>query len=223
MKHSDMRRLCLIAAAALLAACQAQKPRTGDLVFIGIPAEYNAETGSMDEAIVAATGRGSLNIIHAAILEMAPEGPMIIDATLKYGVDRHPLDSTIAQFTLGDGSQPVYIVKRLKKGFKPEFIDNAKAFCGRSYDLYFLPENEDLYCTELIQRSYTAPDGLPIFPSQPMNFKNKDGEFPHYWNWLFGLLGMDIPQGLPGTNPQDMMDSPVLKTVNCNLLDITTD
>ena len=215
-----LKRMILIAAIAVFSACSHQAFRTGDLVFIGIPAEFNAETGSMDEAIVAATGRGSLNIIHAAILEMATEGPMIIDATLKYGVDRHPLDTMLAQFNLGSEAQATYIVKRLKKGFKPEFIDAAKAFCGRGYDLYFLPDNEELYCTELIQRCYTAPDGLSYFPSQPMNFKNKDGEFPHYWHWLFGLLGMDIPQGLPGTNPQDMMDSPALVQVKGNLLDL---
>ena len=215
-----LKRMILLAAIAVFSACSHQAFRTGDLVFIGIPAEYNAETGSMDEAIVAATGRGSLNIIHAAILEMAPEGPMIIDATLKYGVDRHPLDTMLAQFNLGSEAQATYIVKRLKKGFKPEFIDTAKSFCGRGYDLYFLPDNEELYCTELIQRCYTAPDGLSYFPSQPMNFKNKDGEFPHYWHWLFGLLGMDIPQGLPGTNPQDMMDSPALVQVKGNLLDL---
>ena len=215
-----LKRMILIAAIAVFSACSHQAFRTGDLVFIGIPAEFNAETGSMDEAIVAATGRGSLNIIHAAILEMAPEGPMIIDATLKYGVDRHPLDTMLAQFSLGSEAQATYIVKRLRKGFKPEFIDTAKSLCGRSYDLYFLPDNEELYCTELIQRCYTAPDGLSYFPSQPMNFKNKDGEFPHYWHWLFGLLGMDIPQGLPGTNPQDMMDSPALVQVKGNLLDL---
>ena len=215
-----LKRMILVAAIAVFSACSHQAFRTGDLVFIGIPAEYNAETGSMDEAIVAATGRGTLNIIHAAILEMAPEGPMIIDATLKYGVDRHPLDTMLAQFSLGSEAQATYIVKRLRKGFKPEFIDTAKSLCGRSYDLYFLPDNEELYCTELIQRCYTAPDGLSYFPSQPMNFKNKDGEFPHYWHWLFGLLGMDIPQGLPGTNPQDMMDSPALVQVKGNLLDL---
>ena len=215
-----LKRMILVAAIAVFSACSLQEFRTGDLVFIGIPAEYNAETGSMDEAIVAATGRGSLNMIHAAILEMAPEGPMIIDATLKYGVDRHPLDTMLAQFTLSGDAQATYIVKRLKKGFKPEFIDTAKSFCGRGYDLYFLPDNEELYCTELIQRCYTAPDGLSYFPSQPMNFKNKDGEFPHYWNWLFSLLGMDIPQGLPGTNPQDMMDSPALVQVKGKLLDL---
>ena len=46
-----MKRICLIAIVALMTACRAQKPRAGDLLFIGIPAEFNAETGSMDEAI----------------------------------------------------------------------------------------------------------------------------------------------------------------------------
>lgn len=215
-----MKRYCLLFLALLAIACKGPQPKTGDLVFIGIPVEYNAETGSMDEAIVSSTGRGGLNLIHAAILEMADEGPMIIDATLAYGVDRHPLDTMLHQFTLRDGSMPTFIVKRLKNGFKPAFIDRAKSYCGRPYDLKFLPGDDQLYCTELIQMCYLDGSGNPIFPSKPMNFKNADGEFPHYWTWLFDLIGMDIPQDVPGTNPQDMSDSEFLVTVDTNLLDL---
>ena len=46
-----------------------------------------------------------------------------------------------------------------------------------------------------------------------MNFKNKDGEMPEYWTWLFGLLGQPVPQGVPGTNPQMMLASPALEFV----------
>ncbi len=43
-----------------------------------------------------------------------------------------------------------------------------------------------------------------------MNFKNQEGEMPAYWTWLFGQLGEPIPQGVPGTNPQQMHASPQL-------------
>jgi K+-sensing histidine kinase KdpD len=52
-----------------------------------------------------------------------------------------------------------------------------------------------------------------LFDAKPMNFKNEDGEFPLYWQQLFALIGQSIPQDEPGTNPQDMSGSPVLKTI----------
>ena len=41
--------------------------RNGDLVFVGIPLDYEVEGGSMDAAISSATGtEGGLNLIHVA-------------------------------------------------------------------------------------------------------------------------------------------------------------
>ena len=49
-----------------------------------------------------------------------------------------------------------------------------------------------------------------------MNFVAPDGTMPPYWEWLFGQLGMEVPQGLPGTNPQKMAESACLTDVGEN-------
>lgn len=207
---------------ALIALSCTPKPetlQTGDLVFMGIPQDYSIGEDSMDGAISAATGGGELNLIHVAIIEMAEDGPYVIDATLKYGTDRHPLDSTIRQFTLKGGAQPVYIVKRLKDNkLAKEWIEKAKSFCGQPYDMRFLPDNGAMYCSELVRESYLGPDNEYLFDEKPMNWKNEKGEIPVYWTQLFALLGMDVPQGVPGTNPQDMSKSPLLETVDIDFL-----
>ena len=207
---------------ALIALSCAQQPdtlQTGDLVFMGIPQDYSISEESMDGAISAATGDGGLNLIHVAIIEMADDGPYIIDATLKYGTDRHPLDSTIRQFTLKGGEQPVYIVKRLKDNkLAKEWIEKAKSFCGQPYDMRFLPDNGAMYCSELVRESFLGAEGEYLFDEKPMNWKNEKGEIPVYWTQLFALLGMDVPQGVPGTNPQDMSKSPLLETVDVDIL-----
>ena len=92
-------------------------------------------------------------------------------------------------------------------------MENAKRFLGLPYDIYFLPENEALYCTELIHSSYRQKDGKPIFTAAPMNFKDADGNFPVYWQQLFERLGQPIPQDVPGTNPQAMSKEPALRPV----------
>jgi len=208
-----------IALIALSCARQPDTLQTGDLVFMGIPQDYSISEESMDGAISAATGDGGLNLIHVAIIEMADDGPYIIDATLKYGTDRHPLDSTIRQFTLKGGAQPVYIVKRLKDNkLAKEWIEKAKSFCGQPYDMRFLPDNGAMYCSELVRESFLGAEGEYLFDEKPMNWKNEKGEIPVYWTQLFALLGMDVPQGVPGTNPQDMSKSPLLETVDVDIL-----
>ena len=206
-----------------LIGCGQGKDRlqNGDLIFVGLPMGYHAEDGSMDEAISSSTGEeGALNLIHVAIAEVRADSVWIIDATIAHGVDRHPLSTFLKDFTLRDGSYPEFIVKRVKGVDADAAVERAKSFCGRAYDVRFLPDNEDLYCTELVQVSYLDADGKPVFESEPMNFKAPDGTMPPYWEWLFGLLRMDVPQGVPGTNPQGMAQAHKLVEVpGIDLLD----
>ncbi len=213
-----MKRVLFIVTAILLASCQSGI-KTGDLLFIGIPGDYSLDESEMDGAISAATGsKDALNLIHVAILEVGKDTTWIIDATIKHGVDRHPIDTMFKEFTLKDGSQPTYIVKRLKDSRKAaQYVENAKQFLGLPYDVAFLPDNGALYCSELVRESYRTENGAFIFDEKPMNFKNSEGEFPLYWQQLFALIGQEIPQDIPGTNPQDMSGAAVLKTVNAEL------
>lgn len=203
----------------LLALCCSRKQdqlQNGDLIFVGLPMGYDAETGSIDEAISSATGGdGALNLIHVAIAEVKADSVWIIDATIAHGVDRHPLDTFLRDFTLPDGSYPEFIVKRVKAVDADAAVLRAKTCCGRGYDVRFLPDNEELYCSELVQKSYLDADGKPVFESEPMNFKAPDGTMPPYWDWLFGKLGMEVPQDLPGTNPQKMSEAMCLAEVKC--------
>ena len=192
--------------------------QNGDLIFVGLPMDYDAETGSMDEAISSATGEdGALNLIHVAIAEVKADSVWIIDATIAHGVDRHPLDTFFRDFTLRDGSYPEFIVKRVEGVDADAAVERAKAFCGRSYDIRFLADNDDLYCSELVQRSYLDAAGKPVFESAPMNFNAPDGTLPPYWESLFARLGMEVPQDLPGTNPQEMSEASILVDVPVKL------
>lgn len=210
--------LFALLAVLILFACRGQQDdrlQNGDLIFVGIPVDYDAGSSSMDAAISSATGKeGALNLIHVAIAEVKADSVWIIDATIARGVDRHPLDTFLRDFTLPDGGYPEFIVKRVKGVDIDAAVARAKTFCGRSYNISFLPDNDDLYCSELVQKSYLDAKGQEIFQSEPMNFKAADGTMPPYWEWLFAKLGMDIPQGLPGTNPQKMSESDCLTAIS---------
>jgi hypothetical protein len=161
----------------------------------------------MDEAITSATGReGEINYIHVAILERDEQDSLwVIDATINHGVDRHPFRVYLTDFTLNDGSYPVMDVMRLKDNTNvTTYVDNAKTFVGRGYDMYFSSDNTEQYCSELVRNSYVTSTGEYLFSEYPMNFMSSDGTFPPYWVELFGLLGEPIPQGEMGTNPNAM-------------------
>ena len=205
--------------AAAVGSCR-PKPtdtlRTGDLVFVGIPMDYSLSEDSMDEAIVSATGSpDSLNMIHVAIAEVDSEGKWIIDATVKRGIDRHPLDTLLKQFTLHRGNaKATFEVMRLQdNGEVKQYVEQAKGLLGEEYDLYFLPANGRHYCTELVYDMYVKADGSHVFECIPMNFKDSEGQMPSYWTRLFAQLGQPIPQDEPGTNPQQMHASPFLTHV----------
>jgi hypothetical protein len=209
-----MKRIILLLLLAAVTACNgSRKLQTGDLIFVGIPQDYSLDGSSMDSAISQATGNGELNLIHVAIAEVERDSVWIIDATIAHGVDRHPLDTFLRDFTLRDGSLPVFEVKRLRHPRKAAlYVEQAKAFIGQEYDMYFLPDNGRMYCSELVQQSY-RDGGTSLFESGPMNFLNASGEMPLYWEQLFSRLGQEVPQGVPGTNPQDMSAAPVLRSV----------
>lgn len=192
----------------------APRLKTGDLIFVGRPVCYDKGGGeTMDEAIASSTGKeGAVNLIHVAIAEVKKDSVWIIDATLAHGVDRHPLDTFLKDFRFQKG-EPVFIVKRPKGVDVKAAVKRAKTYCGRAYDVRFLEGNEDLYCTELVQLCYLDKEGRQIFKSEPMNWLAPDGTMPAYWERMFGYLGMAVPQGHPGTNPQRMSESDYLQAV----------
>lgn len=195
------KRLTVWALAITLVACQtpSERLRTGDLLFVG----SSEGAGSMDEAIVASTG----NLTHVAIIQVDKAGmPWVIDATPKRGVSRYPLDSLV-QANPG----AAFFVKRLKDTTDvSRFVENALRFVGNPYDLTFLPDNDAYYCSELVREAYRQTDRSYLFDATPMNFLAPDGSLPPYWEELFDRLDMPVPQDVPGTNPQDMSQSPLL-------------
>lgn len=218
----------IVVAAVLAVSClgsvQTPELQTGDLVFVGLPMDYsidNQDDATMDNAIVAATGDSELNMIHVAMVEVANDTTWIIDATIKHGVDRHPLSVFLSDFTLKTGDYPEFIVKRVKdNSLAQQWVENAKSYCGAPYDVYFNAGDGAFYCSELVETSYVDADGKRIFHNAPMNFKDSDGEFPLYWQQLFKMIDSEIPQDKPGTNPQAMSKEECLETVEG--IDITT-
>lgn len=59
-----------------------------------------------------------------------------------------------------------------------------------------------------------SENGTPLFTARPMNFRAADGTLPQFWADLFDQLGEQVPEGLPGTNPNDMAREELLEEVH---------
>lgn len=264
--HSLLCPLLFAALLPCLAACSVKGERylAGDLLFFGTSA---AAPGSMDEAIVAATGVSSApatvsagatassapdSVSSGATAFSAPDSVFaapdythvaivigrnlrgqvrIIDATPSFGVSLRTLPElesgevmahyrldpsayggSCRGFSHGDVWQAAHRQAARRKVCR-QAVRRARGFIGEPYDFLYIPDNGSHYCSELVYDAFMI-DGKPLFRAHPMNFKAADGTFPQYWLDLFESNASAIPQGLPGTNPNDMSRDPSLQLLS---------
>lgn len=199
------RHIPLLLTLLLVAACHHttetnESPlQRGDLLFVG-------GDSPMDTAIVSATG----TVTHVAIVDREGDSLYVIEATPRMGVVRRPYDDFLHD-ACSDAS-PVRIVSmRVTVPFDIDrAIATAKAHVGEPYDSLFLPDNGRVYCSELVTESYLDPEGTPLFPLSPMNFRDSDGILPDFWVEWFQRQNAPVPEDVLGSNPNDLSQSPLL-------------
>ena len=192
----------------LVISCGQNRDRlhTGDLLFL---AGKNTE---MTGAITAATGEeGPLNFSHVGIAVVGGGADSVLEATTDCGVRLTVLAEFLGRSAKIDG-HPAVVAMRLKDtaGIAAA-VRRARSFLGVPYDYSFRPGREKLYCSELVWESYRAENGTPLFTARPMNFRAADGTMPQFWTELFAKAGEEIPEGVPGTNPNDMARESILE------------
>lgn len=192
--------ILLLAIPFLAAACGEETLRSGDLLFQG-------NEGDFTDAIEAVTDGG---FSHVGIVE---DGTYVLEALPENGVVRTLLEDFLKAAARDSTGLPRVKAYRLndKAGTPGEREDivrralrKAAGFIGIPYDDSFLPGPEALYCSELVWESYRHTDGTPVFQAVPMNFKDSSGAIAPYWKSHYEALGETVPEGLPGTNPNDL-------------------
>lgn len=209
-KVLTLRRFACLAL-MLSAACGGEyAPRTGDLLF-----QLTAAEG-MTDAIVAATERdGDVTFSHVGIVEAAADGAFVVEAVGR-SVRRTPIGEFLAR-SARRGGRPLAAVGRVRGA------DSAVVRCalrraherlGLPYDDEFLPANGKLYCSELVWECFVAADdSTHLLGSRPMTFRTAGGELPAYWAEHFAALGIPVPEGVEGTNPNDMAHDPAVEII----------
>lgn len=221
MKH--FRLLLAIAALTAFAACGTRNAapqagtagtaaiQTGDLIFVALPLQFDAAPGAPTLHVQSDTEE--VLYAHVAIADVVGDSIYVIDATLAHGVDRHPIDTLFATFTLADGTQPRYDIYRLSDNSRAQqYVARAMQFVGRRYDVSLDIRDTDQYCSELVANSYVSGADT-LFPFRAIDLRASDGAIPRYWEFLCGLIGVPVPQGKLGIMPSDLSRDPGLTCV----------
>ncbi|WP_290541047.1 YiiX/YebB-like N1pC/P60 family cysteine hydrolase [Alistipes sp.] len=180
----------------------------GDLLF------QVGKTSEMTGAITAATGQErQLNYTHVGIAVQTGGVDSVLEATSDGGVRLTALGDFLERTAQIDGRPAVTVMRLRDTTGVAAAVERARKFIGQPYDYSFRPDNGKMYCSELVRESYLTPEGCRRFPARPMNFRAADGSLPRFWAELFAELGEEVPQDIPGTNPNDMAHDPQLKEV----------
>jgi hypothetical protein len=104
------------------------------------------------------------------------------------------------------------IAYRLKEDWQkaiPAAIQKAHSMLGKPYNFSFVLSDAAHYCSEFIYLAFAADS---VFKLEPMTFKDpKTGAFPAAWVEYYQKMGIEIPEGKPGCNPNGLAASEKLE------------
>jgi len=181
--------------------------KDGDFLF------QDLDSSPLCDAIENVTpGFNNMNFSHVGIVSIINGTPMVYEA---YPPSVQLIDLKVfLNRSLDINNKPKVIVGRLKKEYRKS-IESAIVFIenkvGTKYDEFFLYENNQFYCSELLYDAFLKDS---IFELRPMTYKYQNSnEFQKQWIDHFKKLDSEIPQGRLGINPGIMSISEKIEIV----------
>ncbi|MFR2312862.1 MAG: YiiX/YebB-like N1pC/P60 family cysteine hydrolase [Weissella confusa] len=175
--------------------------QTGDLLFVGSTTEQFSQMIAQSTQPKAQT----INYTHVGIVELADDGLFVLHASPELGSVRQPLNSFLAAQT---GNVDLY---RLKTSFDfNSVIFKAKTLLGQPYNWSFIASEPGFYCSEFIETAFSVVKNP--FKKIAMTFGPDDSILPE-WQTYYAKLGLPVPNGEPGTNPNALISNQLERVV----------
>ncbi|GAB5538288.1 MAG: YiiX/YebB-like N1pC/P60 family cysteine hydrolase [Salibacteraceae bacterium] len=176
--------------------------QSGDIVFVS--SEANGLAGAINDVTKQQTSR---DYVHMAILELTHGDTFLLHADTDRGVSRERISSFSKRYPNTD----VYRIEKLEPSSVDKAINVAKTHLGKPYNYSYYNNDSALYCSQLV---YLAFEHDSVFRLNPMTFKNPDSDsFNGFWTSYYDSLGVAIPEGVEGCNPNHMSESRRLKFI----------
>ena len=184
----------------------------GDILF------QDLGCGPVSDAINGVTpGFANAELNHCGIVHIMNDHIFVVEA-IAPKVRAMPIDIFLNRH-VDDRNRPTVMVGRVTEEIDP-LLANAVAFCfgraGQRYDPLFMPDEGTFYCSELIVEGFRfANGGQAVFPKTPMTFKSPEtGEILPFWVQYYSRFGVDVPEGLPGSNPGSLSLDPRIRIID---------
>ncbi|MBB4605675.1 hypothetical protein GGR59_001920 [Xanthomonas arboricola] len=197
--------LAVLALALLPATSIAVQLQDGDLLFV--TAARTGLSGAIDDATAK---QDAPSFDHVALLAHDGTEQVLLHAD-EQGSRQQPLQAFVEDANTRHRQIHVYRLTEEQRGAIPGAIAQARRMLGKPYNQTYVQDDNSYYCSDFIERAFRAQH---VFALQPMNFRNlQTGQVSPYWTEFYRSKGMAVPQGLPGTNPNDMAKSAALRVV----------
>lgn len=166
----------------------------GDLIFV--TAKSTGWSAAINE--VTASAEKTAQYAHVGIVMRVNEDKiMLMHAAPNPGVEIIDLQD----FTQDTTNH--YDVFRLRNQHQIHWdtaFETAKKWLGAPYNFTYIMNDSSFYCSELVYRILEA---YSIFELEPMTFQ-VEGQTHDFWIQYYQDLGVAIPEGLPGCNPNGL-------------------
>jgi uncharacterized protein YycO len=177
--------------------------QTGDILFRGATSE------NISAAIDKVTQTsGDTHFSHVGLVEVADSGIFVLHASPEGG----SCIVSLAKFLHPKGDPLTVVAYQLKSEWRkaiPKAIGKAHQMLGKPYNFSYILSDTTHYCSEFIYLAFAADS---VFKLNPMTFKDpKTGEFFPTWVEYYQKMGIEIPEGQPGCNPNGLAASEKLE------------
>ena len=178
--------------------------QNGDLLFV------EAETKNLSGAISRVTENNqTISYDHSAIVEKNKNKINVLEASIKKGSNK----TSYSRF-LKNHIKNKIILYRLKPEFQfaiPNAILKANEMLGKPYNKTYILNENSFYCSDFIERSFRKSK---IFDLKPMTFINpKTGKTDEFWKNFYEDLGLKVPEGKLGCNPNGLSASSKIEKI----------
>lgn len=175
----------------------------GDLLFRG------AAGSNLSEAIDRVTQtEAETHFSHVGLVEQINDSIVVMHADPNGGTCRILLHD----FLHPENDSVEVVAYRLKPEWQhtvPDALARAQEMLGKPYNFAYILSDSAHYCSEFVFQAFAADS---VFQLEPMTFKDPEtGCFFPMWAEYYQKLGIAIPEGMPGCNPNGMAASEKLQ------------
>lgn len=200
MKRRNILLFCCLL--VLVCSCSNRNEiRDGDLLFV------TAEDYGLSSAINRVTQTElKTYYVHVAIIRVNSDTVWVFDASPEEGTRKILLEDFI------DEQKSAVYRYRLKDKYTGSIKSGwamAEEMLGKPYNFSYVWNDTSHYCSEFIYRIFAADS---VFELNPMTFIDPEtGMFDDTWVAHYDSLGVPIPEGEPGCNPNGLAASDKLE------------